>query len=77
MGEKFPSLKAAALEAIVKETCGEPIRRTGSHRTYVGPNGPFTFAFHAGDAVAPHLVKRILSVNLGLTRDESKAKVGM
>lgn len=78
MGERFPSLKAKALEKIIESVCGAPVRQTGSHRQYRSPNGgTFTYAFHGSDTVGPALVRRILVRDVGLTMDEAKARVGM
>ncbi len=79
MGESFPSLRARDLERIIEAVCGAPVRQKGSHRQYRSPNGggTFTFAFHGSDTVGPHLVRRILVRDVGLTKDEAKARVGM
>jgi len=79
MGESFPSLKAKDLERIIEAVCGAPVRQAGSHKQYRSPNGggTFTYGFHGSDTVSPHMVRRILLRDLGLTKDEAKARVGM
>jgi predicted RNA binding protein YcfA (HicA-like mRNA interferase family) len=79
VGERFPALKASELEKIVRRVCGAPVRQAGSHKQYASPNGSgtFTFAWHGSATVSPHMVRQVLTRDLGLTKDEAKAKVGM
>ena len=79
MGERFPSLKASDLERIIEAVCGAPVRRAGSHKQYRSPHGggTFTYAYHGSDTVSPHMVQRILVRDVGLTKDQAKARVGM
>lgn len=74
----WPALQGRKLEAIVRRHCGDHIRQSGSHRTYVGLNGkPFTFAFSAGDTVDRGLVRKVLVADVGLTVDQAKKEVGL
>jgi predicted RNA binding protein YcfA (HicA-like mRNA interferase family) len=76
-GQKFPSLKADALLAILmraplayrpKEEKGAG----GSHRQLVSEEyPPITFSFHKGVTVGPHRVKKILTEQVGLSEDEA------
>jgi predicted RNA binding protein YcfA (HicA-like mRNA interferase family) len=75
MVERFPSMRGAALDRIVRKLCGDPIRQKGSHRTFQGRNGQFTFAYHDGAEVSGSIVRRVLIVDIGLSPEEARNEV--
>lgn len=64
------------MRKMIEEVCGEPLRQKGSHRTYEGPDGvKFTFSFQDGDELRPSMVQLVLTRDLGLTKDEARARL--
>lgn len=74
-GERFPSLKAKQLLAMLQR---EPLsykvtRQSGSHRRLEAPGRPsFTFAFHDGATIKSSLVRKILTKDIGLAEAEAR-----
>jgi predicted RNA binding protein YcfA (HicA-like mRNA interferase family) len=69
----FPSLKAAALLAVLCRELGyEIVRQRGSHRRLESAGRPaLTFAFHDGASLSPGEVRDILVKQVQLSRDEA------
>ena len=71
---KFPSMKAAALVAILeKEPLGYSIvRQKGSHRTFRAKERPqILFSYHDGATVPPGVVRKILVKQIGLSEEDA------
>lgn len=73
MPNPFPSLKAAAMLAVLQGNLGyRTVRQKGSHRRLEADGRPpLTFAFHPGDSLSPGVVRDILVKQVGLTQDEA------
>jgi predicted RNA binding protein YcfA (HicA-like mRNA interferase family) len=71
----FPSMKAKRLLAILMR---EPlnyriVRQRGSHRWLAAPGRrSFPFAWHDGQTVPPHHVRRVLVSEAGLAEHEAR-----
>ncbi len=64
------------LVRLVTRLCGPPLRISGSHRTFQGRAGNhFVVAFHDSDNVTGNLVRKILLVDIGLTKQEARKEV--
>ncbi len=76
MGNRFPSLKAQQLLAVLmrKPLEYEVTRRSGSHRTLESKHGypRLGFAFHDGITVPPGAVRKILMDDVGLSEQEAR-----
>jgi predicted RNA binding protein YcfA (HicA-like mRNA interferase family) len=74
VGEKWPSMRGRQLEAILVRECGEPVRRSGSHRTFERPDGlgTFTFSYHDSREVPGSQVRRILVADVGLSVERAR-----
>jgi predicted RNA binding protein YcfA (HicA-like mRNA interferase family) len=78
VAEKFPSMKATKLLAVLQ---AEPLayevseRRGGSHVWLVSRNGypRLRWAFHSGQNLAPGLVREILVKQVGLTEEKARS----
>jgi predicted RNA binding protein YcfA (HicA-like mRNA interferase family) len=57
---KLPQLTAAEAEAMLFKAGFEMIRSKGSHRIYLKENKRIVIPFHAGKALHPKIVKRVL-----------------
>ena len=76
----FPSLKAGALLRIL---CREPLnysvvskRGKGSHRILkASGRQDIIFGFHDGTTIPPGIVRKILTINAGLSLEEALALV--
>jgi predicted RNA binding protein YcfA (HicA-like mRNA interferase family) len=73
-------MKARRLRSLLERRLGYTVdpnhSKGGSHRTLRSPGRPtVTFAFHDGAEVGPHVVRRILVKDVGLTLDEAKEVV--
>lgn len=73
---QFPSLKAKRLLAVLKR---EPlayvqVRCVGSHRTLRSKYGypDLMFSFHEDTELAPGLVKKILTKDVGLGEEDAR-----
>jgi predicted RNA binding protein YcfA (HicA-like mRNA interferase family) len=73
MPNPFPSLKAAAMLAVLTRELGYSIvRQKGSHRRLEVEGRPgLTFAFHDGESLSPGVVRDILVKQVGLSQDEA------
>lgn len=73
MPNPFPSLKAAALLAVLCRELGyEIVRQRGSHRRLEAAGRPtLTFAFHDGVSLSPSVVRDILVKQAQLSQDEA------
>ncbi len=76
----FPSMKARALRRVLKKSpllydLEEPGK--GSHMTLISSAGypPLTWAFHDGESLAPGLVRKILTKDVGLREEDARALV--
>lgn len=70
----FPSMKARRLLAVLqREPLGyRVVRQAGSHRRLCAPGRPpITFAFHDGQTIRPHRVRKILCDDVGLVEEEA------
>ena len=76
---RFPSLKADRLLAILKRKplSYRIVRQEGSHRWLESSSGypPLEFAFHKGREVPPHIVKKVLTKDVGLSAEEARTLV--
>jgi hypothetical protein len=75
MGDKWPTRSGREMRSLIERLCGPPIRQKGSHCTFTRRDGsnPFTFAYHDSATVSGFIVRRILTVDVGLTvRDARK-----
>lgn len=75
MGERWPTLRGAALARIIEKHCGTPIRQNGSHRRYSGKHKEFSYAYHDRDEVNGNIVRRILVQDVGLSPPEARREV--
>ncbi|WP_157900980.1 hypothetical protein [Mycobacterium terramassiliense] len=75
LGEKWPSLRSAALVRIIEKHCGAPQRRMKSQRRYKGKSREFTFAFPDRAEVSGKIVRRVLVEDVGLSPDEARNEV--
>jgi predicted RNA binding protein YcfA (HicA-like mRNA interferase family) len=77
MGERWPSISGRRLAAIIVRLCGEPERRSGSHRVFRSPRTgrTFVFAYHDRESVHGSQVRRILTTDVGLTADEARREL--
>lgn len=69
-------MKARALRRVLEKHPLSYAANTtsGSHTKMTSATYPdLLFAFHDGDTVPPHLVKKILVKDVGLTVDEARA----
>lgn len=62
------------MAAILERLCGPPIRREGSHRTFVSPfNGQqFTYSYHDSRDIRGSQIRRILVSEVGLTPQQAR-----
>lgn len=78
---QFPSMKACDLLRVLarEPLCYQEDRRSGSHMRLTSDRGygDLVFAFHDRDTVSPHLVRKILVKDVGLTVDEAAELLGM
>lgn len=78
MPERFPSMKARALFAVLRR---EPlgyvvVRQEGSHRPLRAEGRPqLLLAFHDGATVSGSLVRRMLVKDVGLSDDEARGVI--
>ncbi len=74
MGERWPSMRAARLAALLEKLCGQPVRQKGSHRQFARPDGvgTFTFVFHDRETIPGGQVRRILVVDVGLSIERAR-----
>ncbi len=74
MGERWPSVQASRLAAVLEKVCGPPLRQRGSHRQFARPDGggTFTFAFHDRETIPGGKVRRILVVDVGLSIERAR-----
>lgn len=72
-------MKQNKLLALLKRKLGyEVLRQEGSHRTLVAQGRPqLTFAFHDGVEIPPHLVRKILVKDVGLSEVEAAKLLGL
>lgn len=72
----FPSLTGRELLRVLSREplAYEVVRQRGSHRRLESRNGypPLTFAFHDTATIAPGLVRKILTKDIGLGDDEAR-----
>jgi predicted RNA binding protein YcfA (HicA-like mRNA interferase family) len=72
----FPSLKAKAMLAVLRDLGYEVSRQSGSHRRLTAEGRPpLTFAFHDGESLPPGVVRDILVKQIGLTIDDAMKAV--
>lgn len=64
----FPSLKAKAMLAVLRDLGYEISRQSGSHRRLIAEGRPpLTFAFHDSESLSPGVVRDILVKQVGLS----------
>lgn len=75
----FPSMKEAALLRVLERELGyEIVSQRGSHKKLRAEDYPqLTFAFHTGTEVPGHLVKKILTTDIGLTLEAATELLGL
>lgn len=76
MSKRFPSMKAKDLLAVLtrKPLAYQVVRHAGSHRRLEAEGRPpLVFAFHDRQTCPPGLVRKILTVDIGLGEDEALA----
>lgn len=75
MAPPFPSLKSGKLLAMLaRPPLGYVVvRQRGSHRVLDSKAGypRIGFSFHDGVTIPPHVVRRVLVVDVGLQREEA------
>lgn len=78
MATQFPAIKARRLLAALLSVGYVEKRRKGSHRRLecVGRSA-LTFSFHDNVEVSGRLVKKVLTVDAGMTEDEAKEILGI
>ncbi len=77
MGERWPSMQASRVAAVLEKVCGRPLRQGGSHRQFARPDGggTFTVAFHDRETIPGGKVRRILLVDVGLSIEHAREMI--
>lgn len=75
VGSVFPSMKAPQLlRVLMREPLGYVVvRQRGSHRRLESRNGypPISFSFHDSATLAPGLVRKVLTSDIGLSEQQA------
>ncbi|GIG61413.1 hypothetical protein Lfu02_57850 [Longispora fulva] len=72
MGSRWPSVNAPKMLRLLQKLGYVITRQNGSHRYLQAEgHGVIIFAFHDSATIAPHIVRKILIRDVGLTIDEA------